>query len=112
MNDLKLTGVTAVAHKYIKWTKGMGLNPDDVELRSAQWEELLPKGLGNLDVDAVSQRYFKMVRGKRRFEAGGKVLELILAISHELYEIAHTNSIRDDSVPLQVCKRTEECLVD
>jgi hypothetical protein len=81
----------------------MGISPDDIELRSAQWEEHLPKGEGFLDVDAISHKYFKASKaGKCRFDPGGKVLELILALSHNKYDIALTNSLRDDSEPLQV----------
>ncbi|KAF8235097.1 hypothetical protein L208DRAFT_1376630 [Tricholoma matsutake] len=83
VRDLKLTGVMAVVHKYFKWTKGLALTPDDVELRSANWEEYLPKGEGHFDCDAISDWYFK-------------VLELVLALPYEKYEIAYQHSIEDD----------------
>ena len=37
---LKLTAVTALASRYMKWTKGLTLTMDDVELRSEDWEML------------------------------------------------------------------------
>jgi hypothetical protein len=101
VHDLKLTGVMAVAHKYFKWSKGLVLAPDDVELRSTNWEEYLPKGEGQHDYDAISDRYFKVLKGKRRFESGSKVLELVLALPYEKYEIAYQRSIEDDE-PRQV----------
>ena len=104
VRDLKLTGVMAVAHKYFKWTKGLALTPDDVELRSANWEEYLPKGEGHFDCDAISNQYFKVLKGKRQFESGLKVLELVLALPYEKYEIAYQHSIEDDE-PQQVLEQ-------
>jgi hypothetical protein len=95
VRDLKVAGVTAVAHKYFKWTKGLALTTDDVELWAGNWEEYLPKGEGYQDVDAIADRYFKTVKGKKRFEAGARTLELILALPHEQYEISYQRSIED-----------------
>jgi hypothetical protein len=94
VNDLKLTGVTAVAHKYAKWTKGLILAVDDVELRMEQWEELLPKGEGALDVDAIIGELYKKVKGKLRF--AGKLVQLVLAISYEQYDVALASSVTED----------------
>ena len=96
VHDLKLTGVMAVAHKYFKWTKGLVLTPDDVELCSANWEEYLLKGEDHLDCDMISNWYFKVSKGKRQFESGSKVLELVLALPFKKYEIAYQHSIEDD----------------
>jgi hypothetical protein len=92
-----LTGVTALAHKYMKWTKGLTLTVNDVELRTEQWEELLPKGAGALDVDAIAGKLYKKVNahGKSRFTS--KLVNLVLAISYEQYDIALANSLREDA---------------
>ena len=78
VRDLKLTGVMAVAHKYLKWTKGLTLTPDHVELRLSNWEEYLPTK--RVDSNVISDRYFKFVKGKMRFDPGTKPLELVLAL--------------------------------
>jgi len=74
----------------------MDLRIDDLELRLNNWEEVLPKGEGHLDVDAISARYFKIVKGKRRFDAGSKELELVLALSFEAYEDAEKLAAGED----------------
>jgi len=90
-DDLKLIGVYALGHRYAKWSGGLTLGMDDVELRSTTWEELLPKGAGVYDVDIIADRYFKIVKGKRTFvndKSGQKPLEIVLALPHEKYEVA------------------------
>ena len=101
--DLKLLGVMAVEHRYMKWTNGLNLSVDDVELRSTTWEEYIPKGDGYRDVDAIADWYFKVNRGKKRFDAGAKVLELALALPNEKYEFALAHSQGSEDEPVQVC---------
>ena len=107
VRDLKLTGILAVAHKYTKWTNGLILRVDDVELRSATWEEYLPRAEGANDIDAIASRFFKIVRGKRKFERGKKPLELVLALPYDLYEtaLAHREEAEDrDGVSKEMSK--------
>jgi hypothetical protein len=86
--DLKWTGVTALAHKFMKWMK---LTVDDVELRTEQWEELLPKGEGRLNVDAIAAKLHKKVGGKLRFAP--KLIHLVLALPYEKYDVALAHSL-------------------
>ena len=93
--------MTALAHKYMKWTKGLTLTVGDVELRTEQWEELLPKGEGRFDVDAIAAKLFKKAAGgKLRFAP--KLIHLVLALPYEKYDIAVANSLREDVDPLKV----------
>jgi hypothetical protein len=100
--DLKLTGVTALAHKYMRWSKGMKLTVHDIELRRPDWEEMLPKGEGGLDIDAIAEKCQKKVGGKMRFAS--KLIHLVIAIPHDLYEIALANHLREDVDALDVLK--------
>ena len=99
--DLLLTGVTAIEHRFVKWSKGMQLTVNDVTLRDTQWEELVPKGYGVQDVDVIADRLYKEMKGpgghsKKRFDGGKKPLDIILALPYEKYDIAFMNSQRDE----------------
>ena len=101
---LKLTAVTALASRYMKWTKGLTLTMDDVELRSEDWEMLIPK---DDDVDAISARFYKKSPGRNNREPKlvfvSKLEHLVLALPYEKYEIALAHSVRDlddDTLPV------------
>jgi hypothetical protein len=58
---------------------------DNVKLRSKNWVEMLPKGPGDEDVNAIESEFFTF-RGKSKtcHFLTNKVLELYLGISHSL----------------------------
>jgi hypothetical protein len=102
VQDLKFMGVTSIAHRFMRWTKGIPLTVEDVELRTVQWEELLPKGDGAKDIDAVSAKFYKTVRGKKRFDP--KLHEMVLALPYDKYDLALINSLREDVDVLDTLK--------
>lgn len=91
----------------MKWSKGLSLTVEDVELRFKNWLELMPRVP---DVDAISEKFFT-VKGKntaKKFNPGQGV-DLILAISYEKYELAVTHSLAEDSEPVS-CYAFEQLL--
>jgi hypothetical protein len=68
---------------FLKWSHDYLLLIDDVKLRNKNWVEMLPKGLGDEDVDAIESEFFTFKgKAKTRQYMPNKVLELYLGISH------------------------------
>jgi hypothetical protein len=58
---------------------------DDVKLRSKNWVEMLPKGSGDGDMNAIENEFFTLKgKAKMRQFMPNKVLDLYLGISHSL----------------------------
>ena len=70
---------------FLKWSHDYPLTLDNVKLRFKNWVEMLPKGPGDEDVNAIESEFFT-VRGKSKTRTflPNKVLELYLTISHSL----------------------------
>ena len=85
VSHLKAITYFTILPLFLKWSQNYPLSIDEVKLRSKNWVELLPKGSGDEDVNAIENEFYT-VKGKakmRRF-LPNKVLDLYLAISHLL----------------------------
>ena len=70
---------------FLKWSKDYPLSVDDVKLRSKNWVEMLLKGPGDQDIDAIKNKFFTIKgKAKTRQFLPNKVLDLYLGISHTL----------------------------
>ena len=70
----------------MKWSKDYLLSLDDLWLRSKEWVELIPLGLGDEDINAISNKFFAP-KGKSKvmqFQSN-KVLALYLELGYEQY---------------------------
>jgi len=62
----------------------------------AYWDEYCQRDRGHFDCDAISDRYFKVLKARYDLNPGSKVFELVLALPYETYDISYHHSIEDD----------------
>jgi hypothetical protein len=68
-----------------KWSKGYSLSIGDVKLRNKNWVEMLPKGPGDEDLDAIENEFFTIKgKAKTRQFLPNKVLDLYLGINYAM----------------------------
>ena len=85
VSHLKAIAYFTILPLFLKWSNDYPLSIDDVKLRSKNWVEMLPKGPGDQDVDAIENEFFTIKgKAKTRQFLPNKVLELYLGISHKL----------------------------
>jgi hypothetical protein len=89
-DDLKKIGIVSLAHKFIEWTNGMALEPKMVKLCNPQWEEFIGR-----DAPAVRHLFVKTSKGGKEIFDRKKVLELVLALGHKVYNIALVRSNKE-----------------
>jgi hypothetical protein len=85
---IRVSNLKAIAHftilpLFLKWSNNYPLSIDDVKLRNKNWVEMLPKGPGEEDVDAIESEFFTF-KGKAKMHhfLPNKVLDLYLGISY------------------------------
>jgi hypothetical protein len=83
--NLKVVTYFTILPLFLKWSHDYPLSINDVKLRSKNWVELLPKGFGDEDVNAIENEFFTLKgKAKTRQFLPNKVLDLYLGISHLL----------------------------
>ena len=83
VSHLKAVVYFTILPLFLKWSHDYPLSIDDVKLRNKNWVELLPKGLGNEDVNAIESEFFTFKgKGKTCHYLPNKVLDLCLRISY------------------------------
>ena len=83
---LKAIAYFTILPLFLKWSHDYPLSMDNVKLRSKNWVEMLLKGSGDEDVDAIKNEFFT-IKGKAKTHQflPNKVLDLYLGISHKLW---------------------------
>jgi hypothetical protein len=85
VGHLKVVTYFTILPLFLKWSHNYPLSIDNVKLRSKNWVELLPKGSGDEDANAIETEFFTLKgKAKTRQFLPNKVLELYLGISHSL----------------------------
>jgi hypothetical protein len=85
VGHLKAITYFTILPLFLKWSHDYPLSISDVKLRSKNWVELLPKGSGDEDVNAIGDEFFSLKgKAKTRQFLPTKVLDLYLGISHSL----------------------------
>lgn len=85
VSNLKTIAYFTILPPFLKWSHDYPLSIDDVKMRSKNWVEMLPKGTGDQDVDAIESNFFTFKgKSKARQFLPNKVLDLYLGISHKL----------------------------
>lgn len=70
---------------FLKWSHDYPLSIDDVKLRTKNWVEMLPKGPGNEDLNAIEGEFYTLKgKAKTRQFLTNKVLDLYLGIGYVL----------------------------
>jgi len=85
VGHLKAVTYFTILPLFLRWSHNYPLSIDDVKLRSKNWVELLPKGSGDEDLNAIETDFFTFKgKAKTRHFLPNKVLDLYLGISHLL----------------------------
>jgi hypothetical protein len=83
----------------------MVLSTDDITLRTTEWEELLPRGEGHRDIDAIYKP--GKGKGKRAPSANAKATEVFVVIPLDKYHDALERHERNEVT--QVCRYSNYC---
>ena len=85
VSHLKVVTYLTILPLFLKWSHNYPLSIDDVKLRSKNWVELLLKGSGDEDVNAIISDFFTCKGNAKTCQfLPNKVLDLYLGISHSL----------------------------
>ena len=106
--NLKVIAYYTILPMFLKWSLNYPLSIDNVKLRNKNWVELLPKGPGDEDLNAIEAEFYTFKgKAKSRQFLPNKVLDLYLGISYALRsEIEdYIEEHRDDTSSGLVCYR-------
>jgi hypothetical protein len=83
VSHLKAIAYFTILPLFLKWSNNYPLSMDDVKLHNKNWVEMLSKGPGDEDVDAIESEFFT-IKGKAKTcqYLPNKVLDLYLGISY------------------------------
>lgn len=104
VSHLKAIAYFTILPLFQKWSHNFSLSIDDVKLRNKNWVEMLPKGHGDEDVNAIESEFFTFKgKAKTRQYLPNKVLDLYLGISYAKRSeidnyIEEYNAVNTDSV--------------
>ena len=58
VGHLKAVVYFTILPLFLKWSHDYPLSINDIKLHNKNWVELLPKGLGNEDLNAIESEFF------------------------------------------------------
>ena len=107
--DLKKICFIALHPRFLKWSKDYPLSIDDVSLRHKNWLEISPPRHGQIDCNAIWDKFLTQTKTGQKFSPGTG-LELYLEIEHETYERARMHSLPNENRTM-VCPNIKYALM-
>lgn len=108
---LKATAYFTILPLFLKWSHDYPLTIDDVKLRNKNWVELLPKGPGDEDLNAIESEFYTYKgKAKTRQFLPNKVLDLYLGIGYGLRSEIEDYIEERNSNPGPVCSQFFTCI--
>jgi hypothetical protein len=107
VTDLKSVAYFTILPIFVKWSHDYPLSIENVKLRYKNWVEMLPKGPGDEDKNAIESEFYTIKgKAKTRQFLPNKVLDIYLGISYSMrceIEDHIDNYITNKSGPSPVC---------
>jgi hypothetical protein len=111
VSHLKAVAYFTILSLFLKWSGDYPLSIDDVKLRNKNWVEMLPKGPGDEDVNAIESEFFTFKgKAKTRQFLPNKVLDLYLGISYAMRSEIDIYIEERNTNPVSVCYQVFTCV--